>query len=322
MKPRRYCPPRCRAVSACRLCLPPATTPAVWQSLFAVLRTRCGRSTSWLAGGASSLGRPDAGAGRTRRRARCACIAARLRGIHASGGAGPQEHPGLRADRLGQDHLDQGTDPRDSRRRAPGHHRGCAASWCSIAIPNHVRLFYSKDDQGQARVTPKQLLECCLRMRPDRILLAELRAEEAFDYLRNVNSGHLGSITSVHATSAELAFEQLVLLVKQSPAGRIRTPGHQESAVPAGRCGNPVRGRATRALHSEDMVPPGAQARPGRSAGGIHHVSAGVDQSRTCCTWLVGFAVAYAAVQAPDGGPRTGRAPLRNSSLHQCWRCL
>jgi type IV secretion system protein VirB11 len=86
--------------------------------------------------------------------------------------------------------------------------------------PNHVRLFYSKDDQGVARVRPKQLIECCLRMKPDRILLAELRAEEAFDYLRCVNSGHPGSITSVHATSAELAFEQLVLLVKQSAAGR------------------------------------------------------------------------------------------------------
>ncbi|HEY0747053.1 MAG TPA: P-type DNA transfer ATPase VirB11 [Steroidobacteraceae bacterium] len=86
--------------------------------------------------------------------------------------------------------------------------------------PNHVPLFYSKDDQGVARVTPKQLLECCLRMKPDRILLAELRAEEAFDYLRNVNSGHPGSITSVHATSAELAFEQLVLLIKQNQSGR------------------------------------------------------------------------------------------------------
>ncbi len=86
--------------------------------------------------------------------------------------------------------------------------------------PNHVRLFYSKDDQGVARVTPKQLLECCLRMKPDRILLAELRSEEAFDYLRNVNSGHPGSITSIHASSAELAFEQLVLLVKQNPGGR------------------------------------------------------------------------------------------------------
>ncbi|HEY4214965.1 MAG TPA: P-type DNA transfer ATPase VirB11 [Steroidobacteraceae bacterium] len=85
---------------------------------------------------------------------------------------------------------------------------------------NFVRLFYSKDGQGLARVTPKQLLEACLRMKPDRILLAELRAEEAFDYLRNVNSGHPGSITSVHAASAELAFEQLVLLVKQSVGGR------------------------------------------------------------------------------------------------------
>ena len=86
--------------------------------------------------------------------------------------------------------------------------------------PNHVRLFYSKGDQGLARVRPKRLLECCLRMRPDRILLAELRAEEAFDYLRNVNSGHPGSITSVHASSAELAFEQLGLLVRQSEEGR------------------------------------------------------------------------------------------------------
>src|ERR1700685_1042673 len=86
--------------------------------------------------------------------------------------------------------------------------------------PNHVRLFYSKDDQGLARVSPKQLLECSLRRKPARILLAELRSEEAFDYLRNVNSGHPGSITSVHATSAELAFEQLVLLVKQNQSGR------------------------------------------------------------------------------------------------------
>ncbi len=86
--------------------------------------------------------------------------------------------------------------------------------------PNHVRLLYSKEGQGLSKVTPRHLLEACLRMRPDRILLAELRGEEAFDYLRNVNSGHPGSITSVHAASAELAFEQLVLLVKQGPAGR------------------------------------------------------------------------------------------------------
>jgi type IV secretion system protein VirB11 len=97
--------------------------------------------------------------------------------------------------------------------------------------PNHVRLFYSKDDQGVARVTPKQLLESCLRMKPDRILLAELRAAEAFDYLRNVNSGHPGSITSVHATSAELAFEQLVLLIKQNQGGRELARGDIKSLL-------------------------------------------------------------------------------------------
>ncbi len=85
--------------------------------------------------------------------------------------------------------------------------------------PNHVRLFYSKGDQGQAKVAPKQLLDSCLRMRPDRILLAELRSDEAFDYLRSANTGHPGSITSVHASSAHLAFEQLTLLVKQSASG-------------------------------------------------------------------------------------------------------
>jgi type IV secretion system protein VirB11 len=85
---------------------------------------------------------------------------------------------------------------------------------------NVVRLFYSKDGQGVARVTPKQLLEASLRLRPDRILLAELRGEEAYYFLRNVSSGHPGSITSVHAGSSALAFEQLALLVKESTPGR------------------------------------------------------------------------------------------------------
>jgi type IV secretion system protein VirB11 len=57
-------------------------------------------------------------------------------------------------------------------------------------------------------------------MRPDRILLQELRDATAFYYLRNVNSGHPGSITTLHADSAALAFEQLTLLVKESEGGR------------------------------------------------------------------------------------------------------
>lgn len=85
--------------------------------------------------------------------------------------------------------------------------------------PNHVRLFYSKGGQGLANVTPKMLLEATLRMRPDRIFLAELRGEEAFDYLRVVAS-HPGSITSVHGFTAELALAQMLLLIRQSSAGQ------------------------------------------------------------------------------------------------------
>lgn len=85
---------------------------------------------------------------------------------------------------------------------------------------NAVHLLYAKDGQGLARVGAKQLLESALRMRPDRILLQELRDGTAFYYLRNVNSGHPGSITTIHADSAVLAFEQLTLLVKESDGGR------------------------------------------------------------------------------------------------------
>ena len=74
--------------------------------------------------------------------------------------------------------------------------------------------------QGLAKFGPKELLESCLRMRPDRILLQELRDGAAFYYIRDVNSGHPGSITTVHADSARLAFEQLTLLVKESEGGQ------------------------------------------------------------------------------------------------------
>ncbi len=86
---------------------------------------------------------------------------------------------------------------------------------------NAVHLLYAKDGQGLARTGPKALLESALRMRPDRILLQELRdGAAAFFFLRTVNSGHPGSITTVHAESAALAFEQLTLLVRESEGGR------------------------------------------------------------------------------------------------------
>lgn len=88
-----------------------------------------------------------------------------------------------------------------------------------VTQPNHVSMIYSKDGHGLATVGPKELLESALRMRPDRILLQELRDGTAFYYIRNVNSGHPGSITTVHASTALSAFEQMTLLVKESEGG-------------------------------------------------------------------------------------------------------
>jgi type IV secretion system protein VirB11 len=86
--------------------------------------------------------------------------------------------------------------------------------------PNAVHLLYSKGGQSQATTTtPKTLLECCLRMKPDRILLAELRGDECLYYVRNAASGHPGSITSCHAGSPAMAFEQLAIMIQDSPGG-------------------------------------------------------------------------------------------------------
>lgn len=78
-----------------------------------------------------------------------------------------------------------------------------------------LHLICSKGGQGVAKVTPKDLLEACLRLNPDRILLSELRGEEAFYYLRAVNSGHPGSITTLHADNVAGAFDQLVMMIQQ-----------------------------------------------------------------------------------------------------------
>jgi type IV secretion system protein VirB11 len=91
-----------------------------------------------------------------------------------------------------------------------------------LTLPNHpnvVHLYYSKDAQGTAKVTAKSLLEACLRMKPDRIFLAEVRGDECFHFLRLAASGHPGSITSVHAGSCALAFEQMALMIRESGAG-------------------------------------------------------------------------------------------------------
>jgi type IV secretion system protein VirB11 len=91
-----------------------------------------------------------------------------------------------------------------------------------IGLPqrNLVSLFYSKGHQGVARVRSEDLIEAALRMRPDRVLMQELRDGAAFTFIRSIAAGHPGSITTCHAGSAPGAFAALRLMVKQHDAGR------------------------------------------------------------------------------------------------------
>ncbi len=83
---------------------------------------------------------------------------------------------------------------------------------------NAIGLVAVRGGLGETRVTVEDLLQASLRMRPDRIILGELRGPEAYSFLRAVNSGHPGSITTVHADSPRAAIEQIALMVLQGGA--------------------------------------------------------------------------------------------------------
>lgn len=81
---------------------------------------------------------------------------------------------------------------------------------------NHLALVASKGGQGTADITIQHLLEASLRMRPDRLFVGEIRGAEAFSFLRAINTGHPGSMTTVHADTPDGAYEQLAMMMQQS----------------------------------------------------------------------------------------------------------
>jgi type IV secretion system protein VirB11 len=81
---------------------------------------------------------------------------------------------------------------------------------------NAIGLLAARSQLGQSLATSDDLLNASLRMRPDRIILGEIRGPEAFTFLRAINTGHPGSMSTVHADSPERAVEQLALLVLQT----------------------------------------------------------------------------------------------------------
>ena len=80
-----------------------------------------------------------------------------------------------------------------------------------------------KGEMGEARVGVEDLLQASLRLRPDRLVVGELRGPEAVSFLRAINTGHPGSFSTIHANSPSGALEQLGLMVMQAGLGLSRT---------------------------------------------------------------------------------------------------
>ncbi|HSZ63779.1 MAG TPA: CpaF family protein, partial [Terriglobales bacterium] len=86
-----------------------------------------------------------------------------------------------------------------------------------LAQENIVRLETRPPNiEGQGAIRQRQLLINCLRMRPDRIIIGEIRGEEAFDMLQAMNTGHEGSLTTVHANSPRDALARIENMVSMA----------------------------------------------------------------------------------------------------------
>lgn len=85
-----------------------------------------------------------------------------------------------------------------------------------IERPNLVRFEARREQAGLPAVTIRDLLRATLRHRPDRIVVGEVRSGEAFDLLQALNTGHAGSLSTIHANSAELALARFASCVVQS----------------------------------------------------------------------------------------------------------
>jgi pilus assembly protein CpaF len=85
-----------------------------------------------------------------------------------------------------------------------------------ISLDNLVRFEARQAQNGLPAVTIRDLLKAALRHRPDRIILGEIRGGEAFDLLQLLNTGHAGSLSTVHATSARQALSRFTSCVLQS----------------------------------------------------------------------------------------------------------
>ena len=76
-------------------------------------------------------------------------------------------------------------------------------------VPNQPNRVMMVSDRNAPERSPDKLLQASLRMRPDRIILSEVTGSDAYTFLKAINTGHGGSMTTVHAETAELAVERM-----------------------------------------------------------------------------------------------------------------
>lgn len=111
-------------------------------------------------------------------------------------------------------------------REIPAHERVVLVEdTAELKLPgeNGVGLIAVKGELGEAKVSANDLLQAALRMRPDRIVLGELRGTETVSFLRAINTGHPGSFSTVHANSPRGALEQIALMAMQTGIGLTRS---------------------------------------------------------------------------------------------------
>lgn len=103
----------------------------------------------------------------------------------------------------------------------------------AVRQENCLGLVAVKGEMGEAQVNVDDLLQASLRLRPDRLIVGEIRGKEAATFLRAVNTGHPGSFTTVHASSTRGALEQIALMVMHagSPAPRSETIAYAGSVI-------------------------------------------------------------------------------------------
>lgn len=89
-----------------------------------------------------------------------------------------------------------------------------------LHLPNHPNKVHMMYGAGAGEVSAEEALRSCMRQSPDRIFLAELRGNEAWEYINSLNTGHPGSITTTHANSAVMTFSRIASLIKNSPSGK------------------------------------------------------------------------------------------------------